>query len=98
MKIYRYQFRKGRIIVDDFECNLDLGYYRMIGSHKQINPIDFNKLRYNNYIMWSLESDKENYFLDLILSKKKEIYEGHISRTNTVKLEIEMIERLKLNL
>lgn len=98
MKIYRYQFKDGKIKIDEFEaeyrrCSSIFSYYRITKpNHPYVKEVDIDYIRYD-YIMWSLSNQNRNKFIELIIEKKEKIINGLIDKIEKHRCCIDFLKK-----
>lgn len=104
MKIYRFIYKNKKVKIDDFECteipNCGLycveKYYNGYGN-KLIHKEDLNIIKPNyKYIMWSLNKDDINSFIEQIIDYKNSTMTSLIRQIKSIKTEIGILENNKL--
>ena len=98
MKLYRYQFKDGKIKIDEFEaeyCKRSgiFSYYRIKKTnYDYVKEVDIDYIRYD-YIMWSLSNKNKNKFIELIIKKKQKIINGLIDKIEKQRCCIEFLNK-----
>lgn len=102
MKIYRFMYHNKKVKTDEFECTEEPNcglycverYYNGYGN-KLIHREDLNIIKQNSkYIMWSLNKDDLNNFIEQIIDYKNSTMVKMIHQIKDIKAEIEMLKTI----